>query len=269
MTKRPELSCVLPSAWRFETLPRDILLQLVKLAALPLQPFAQSSVLLLPPYRFLVPSSELEDALLNLDHVFFSRDYERLSGFEPRGVVVDLGAYAGFFSVRAAKRSRQVVSVEANPLMCHYLRVNAKLNGVKNARIICAAVDLERGSRELFVAENMVNSSLIGEYVGEFSSLKRTLRVQAITLNDVLRLAGVEKVDLLKVDVEGLEGRLVDENSEILHPEVVQRVVVEVHPPFCSAKSIAEKLSRRYRVAIVAESELPNQVFVYAWTPSE
>lgn len=241
----------------------------MKLAALPPKVLAQSSVLLLLPYRFLVPSSEVEDALLNLEHVFLARDYERLTGFEPRGVVLDLGAYAGFFSVKSAKRSNQVVSVEANPIMCQYLSINARLNDAKNTRVICAAVDVERGWREFFVAEHMVNSSLLREYVDEFSSLMKTLRVPAITLEDVLRLAGIEKVDLLKVDVEGLEDRLVSENSEIFRPEVARRVVVEVHPPFCSAKTVANELSKRYKVAIVAESELPNQAFVYAWAPSE
>lgn len=243
----------------------NIPLHLVKLAALPSKALTRSAVLLPLPYRFLVPSSEVDDAVRNLEHVFIAKDYEQLSGFEPRGVVVDLGAYAGFYAVKAAKRSRFVVAVEANPLMCHYLHANIGLNNTRNVRVVCAAVDAEKSWRTFFVAEHMVNSSLLGEYVSEFSALKSTLRVPTLTLEDVFQLAGVDKADLLKVDVEGAESRLINENSEILRPGVVDRIVIEVHTPFCSAKTIADKLSKRYRVAIFSETELPNQVFIYAW----
>ncbi len=223
-----------------------------------------STVLVVPPYRFLVPRRELDSAVRNAEHVFFLRDYERVKGFEPEGVVVDIGAYLGFYSVRASRRSEAVVAVEANPLACHYLKVNLRLNSARSVKPLCAAIDQESGARTFYVAERIINSSLLLEYVEDFSKLSAVIRVPAVTLGQLLELVGIEEVDLLKVDVEGAEARVLRGGRELLERGVFKRVVVEVHPPYSTAREVAELLGPRYRSLVLAEGSAPNQVFVYA-----
>ena len=225
---------------------------------------SESTVLMVPPYRFLVPREELDSAVRNAEHVFFLRDYERVRGFEPEGVVVDVGAYLGFYSVRASRRSEAVVAVEANPLACRYLEVNLRLNSARRAKPACVAVDRKGGARTFYVAARIVNSSLLREYVEDFSGLRAAVRVPAVTLEELLELVGVGEVDLLKVDVEGAEARVLEGGRRLFERGVFKRVVVEVHPPYSTAREVAELLGPRYRSLALAESSAPNQVFVYA-----
>ena len=223
-----------------------------------------STALVIPPYRFLVPSWELASAAKNLEHVFFLRDYERVRGFEPEGVVVDLGAYLGFYSVRASRRSEAVVAVEANPLACQYLGANLRLNSARNVKPLCLAVDQRSGAETFYVAEHMVNSSLLREYVEDFSEVRAALRVPVITLEQLLDLVGVEEVDLLKVDVEGAEARVLKGGRRLFERGVFRRVVVEVHPPYSTAREVADLIGPGYRSLVLAEGSAPHQVFVYA-----
>uniref|UniRef100_A0A7C3SLD3 FkbM family methyltransferase n=1 Tax=Thermofilum pendens TaxID=2269 RepID=A0A7C3SLD3_THEPE len=226
--------------------------------------WCSSTVLVLPPYRFLVPSGELESAARNVEHVFFLKDYERLKGFRPEGVVVDVGAYLGFYSIRASRSSEIVVAVEANPLACRYLEVNLKLNSARNVKPLCSALDRVGGIRTFYVANRMINSSFLLDYVEDFSRLKVALRVPALTLKQLLEQLGMGEVDLLKVDVEGAEEEVLEGGRELFEQGVFKRVVVEIHPPYSTAKRVAELLGPRYRLLVLAEDSAPNQAFVYA-----
>ncbi len=55
-------------------------------------------------------------------------------------IFVDVGAYLGFYTVWACRRSRRVLAIEPNPMALAYLKVNAMLNKCSNVTIIPKAV---------------------------------------------------------------------------------------------------------------------------------
>jgi FkbM family methyltransferase len=121
--------------------------------------------------------------------------------------VLDIGAHCGFYSMLASKRvgsSGRVIAFEPSPRERTRLERNLKRNGCTNVRIEPFALSCEVGVRELFLVE--------GSETG-CNSLKppaldqptKSIHVEATTLDHYLRNNGIERVDFVKLDVEGGE----------------------------------------------------------------
>jgi FkbM family methyltransferase len=131
-------------------------------------------------------------------HLFELRTAEILYSLSG-DVFVDVGANVGQYAVPLAKRFRTVVAVEPNPGAIEILQRNLARNKLTNVRIISKAISSTRGYVLLYE----------GEYLSTWGLNQtgaRNVRVESITMDDLLE--EFETVDLLKVDIEGLESRV-------------------------------------------------------------
>lgn len=132
----------------------------------------------------------------------------------PGFTFVDVGANVGgysFWVLSLIGASGRVVTVEPNPDLAHQLRYNVRVNGAEGHMLVVeAAVGAERGGAMLVVdAHNSGRSRLARADPGLPANV--SVPVDVVTLADVVREAGVYRLDCLKVDVEGHE-------SEVLQP---------------------------------------------------
>jgi len=227
---------------------------------------------ILLPYGLVavVPDTQLPEAWANILHVFCYRDYARFEGFTPsRGwVVVDVGAYLGFYTLWAGVHvgdSGLVVAVEPNPAAREILLSNMSLNRGKIGRValdprpVCGSP----GIRRLYVTRYWATSSIVRDYAEHMGDIEDTILAPCTTLDRLLEDHNLEHIDLLKVDVEGAEEEVLA--NPIIRPGKVDKIIVEVHPPWASIEYIAKLLRNRgYRVDVAAPSELKHQAFVYA-----
>ena len=119
---------------------------------------------------------------------------------------VDVGANSGMYSLALARAgaSRRVhgVAIEANPIMFERLMFNLEASGVawtlENDGVLCVpcAVSDHNGTVRFDTS-----SSNLGE--GRIASEGR--EVSARTLLSILDEAGLDRIDMLKIDVEGHE----------------------------------------------------------------
>jgi FkbM family methyltransferase len=114
------------------------------------------------------------------------------------GLVLDIGAHLGYFTLLAARRGADVIAFEPNPATLPYLRDSVSANGLEDhVTIVAKAVAGEAGRRSFFPS--------VG---GDMSSLHRTdaatgdIEVETTTVDAVV--AG-RPVDVVKMDVEGAE----------------------------------------------------------------
>lgn len=139
--------------------------------------------------------------------------------------VVDLGAHIGSFAVRAARLARhgRVFAYEASSKNYAMLGENRQLNGLDNLYIENSAVSDRHGTMNLYSpADNGMMSSLVHES-GSFMET-----VHAITFAEIIKQHALERIDLLKLDVEGSEyDILLNCPDESLTK--VQRIVMEYH----------------------------------------
>ena len=112
--------------------------------------------------------------------------------------VLDLGAHIGTFSLAAAALGCEVISVEASPVNAALLQASVDKNSFTRMRVVNAAVSDHTGTLEFIQA---------GPYglVANPAFSDATVSVPAVTVDDLLAQTGWDRVDLIKMDVEGSE----------------------------------------------------------------
>jgi len=133
------------------------------------------------------------------------------SWFNFRGVFVDVGAYIGSYTLRAAKYCEKVYSFEPNPYSFRLLEMNVRDNNFSNVELYNVALGSDFGEARLKLSFGSSSISDEGEY-----------KVRVIPL-DSLRL---KRVDLMKVDVEGYEVNVLKGAESTL--DVTDEVIIEV-----------------------------------------
>ncbi|MBK1636319.1 FkbM family methyltransferase [Rhodovulum adriaticum] len=139
--------------------------------------------------------------------------------------IVELGAGIGFISTSAIRhhKARKVTCIEANPLLCDYIRRVHRLNGVTDSTVINAIAlpgqpsDLP-ATLPFYVADPFWSSAM--EPPKNLPSER--VDVATVSLDQVLADA---QADALICDIEGGEGTLFDDLD--LGP--VRHVLVELH----------------------------------------
>ncbi len=122
-------------------------------------------------------------------------------------VFFDVGANAGIFAVNAARRvgeSGCVHCFEPGEAELAFLRENVALNQLANVTIYAGAVSDRTGSAEFAAAEDGAMSSLAKTEHPE-QVIAHWCKVPTIALDDYVQQRGVERVDFVKIDVEGAE----------------------------------------------------------------
>jgi FkbM family methyltransferase len=124
---------------------------------------------------------------------------------QPGDVFVDVGANVGYFSLLAAQRvgpAGSVVSVEASPRVAELLRGNVALTGADNVRVLNVAAADRHGTVAVYAGPpgNVGTTSLLSDHGGRYET-----HVPAAPLTTLLEPAELERVRLLKIDVEGAE----------------------------------------------------------------
>jgi FkbM family methyltransferase len=167
-------------------------------------------------------------------------------------IVADIGAYIGLFSLYASKNVSNnglIISFEPNPLAYYWLVNNIKLNRAKNIIASPLALGNTLNEMHLYVAkENIGASSLIIDHITQNPAGRYTIAaefaVPMITFDYFLKnsekLIGrdIKVLDLVKIDVEGYELKVLEGSKNALKQRIVKRFVIEVHKDQVSTKEI-------------------------------
>jgi FkbM family methyltransferase len=129
----------------------------------------------------------------------------------PGQVFVDVGANIGYFTLLGGGLvgpGGTVVAVEAHPRLAELLRRNVIINGYHgHVTTWHRAAWSEATALKLHLRENFASNSSVGsvgpEALARLGDSEEIVEVAALPLDDLL--AGLPRVDVIKVDVEGAE----------------------------------------------------------------
>ena len=177
-------------------------------------------------YRFFCRNREEFERICH--DVFDSHEYV----FDTRRrapMIIDAGAHVGVATHYFKHRfpDARVLALEANPVTFALLRKNISHNGLEDVRAIHAALAPQTGTIPFFTSESDEEPGAWGDsaiqqpwHEGEETTV---VDVPAVTLSSLL----TEPIDLLKLDIEGLETAVLEEAASDLSP--VRRVILEFH----------------------------------------
>lgn len=132
--------------------------------------------------------------------------------------VIEVGAHCGTYGLRIGRRigsQGRVVLVEPNPGLTPDLEWAIKRNDLPQVIVEPSAVGSEDGHAELlFSGAESVTATLRKESVRGDGPTRR-VAVAVVTLGTVIRRAGLGRVDVLKIDAEGLDEEIVRQATEL------------------------------------------------------
>ena len=116
------------------------------------------------------------------------------------GVAIDIGCNIGLYSLplaKAAGPTGTVLAIDANPAMIEQLNFNARASDIENIVTVCIAVGAAETRADLEICKG--DTAIVR--VRESEDGKTQMR----PLLDIVEDAGVQRVDSLKIDIEGHE----------------------------------------------------------------
>lgn len=136
-------------------------------------------------------------------------------------IVVDVGAGSGLetlpFSRRVATAGR-VIAIEAHPLMFRCLEGTRRLNGLANVTAVHAAVA---------AADHDVLISDTPNYQANTTVTERGVPVPGRTLDSILDSLAIDRIDLLKMNIEGAERAALDGMQRTI--QITRHVAIGCH----------------------------------------
>lgn len=152
----------------------------------------------------------------------------------PRGgTFVDVGANWGYFTLAGAHAvgaEGRVLALEPDPRMHDELRANVARNGIRNVTVLPVAAAEGAGEAVLAGYAEADRNRGVSSLVAAPSADAPAFTVRTAALDDLLDGEGIGAVDLVKIDVEGAEERVLRGMARGLAEGRYRRVLLELHP---------------------------------------
>gem|GEM_PF-1382441 len=181
-------------------------------------------------------------------------------------VVLDCGANIGSFGLRLLKErpDARIVSVEAAPDTYAVLKKNCELNAA-DWRAVHAALWKFDG-RLVLHRDGSSERHSVREATDRIVET-----VPARTLESIREELGLDRIDLLKMDIEGAEAVVIPASSEAVD---AGRMIIELHKNHSAPTRCCEILVKMYPHALVETEHLndklhPNIVYYFSREPVE
>ena len=169
-------------------------------------------------------------------------------------VMIDAGANVGFHALRWLKSrpDLRLLAIEASPETAALLRQNVERNGFGSR---CGVMDLALGDRETEVefilsSDDAFSSLISNSRVPE----KSRVRVPMRTLDRVLEEARLEKLDLIKIDVEGAEHMVISGARNVFskfRPQVFMEIYSKNNPSVAPEETVRQMMALGYEARVL------------------
>ena len=144
--------------------------------------------------------------------------------------MIDVGANLGYHTTRAAQlvgSSGRVLAIEPDPYNFALLMRNVRANGLDNVLAVNVALGEQPGRATLFRSPGNLGDHRL---FASGNERREAVEVPVVRLDDLCREHAIERVDLVKMDVQGYEPLVLEGMSRTLadNPDVL--VVTEFWP---------------------------------------
>jgi len=158
------------------------------------------------------------DKKILIELVLDDKYFPKWFSLEKDATVVDVGAHIGIFSVLVG---RKVYSIEPSKENYDLLLEQTKLN---NSNIIPFNIALSDKNEtvKLYNGRHSARCSIIRKETSEWES------VNTLTMKDFFERNKIEKCDLLKMDVEGAEYKILKSTPKEIFKKI-QNIFIEIH----------------------------------------
>jgi FkbM family methyltransferase len=163
---------------------------------------------------------------------------------ESGDVVIDAGANKGDFSLWASRLvgpSGKVFSYEPEPENCKWIRKSISVNDYMNIKLRQVALSDENGKVDLFLGAKSGWHSIIDKDGRPYMTGEK-IQVPSVTLDSEMNGQGINKIKLVKMDVQGAEIKILRGAKEILSKSDDVVLLIDLHPKEIDVLEVGEIL---------------------------
>lgn len=183
------------------------------------------------PYKALTRT-----ALSPTGDILSDRWYQALQGRKLRGkVAFDVGVNYGYTSAWLSRWADRVYAFEPNPNNAAMIREQLRIRQIDNVELIPTAISDHQGEGVLHLKSFDGHHSL-GD-IGA-SSTVGTMPVPVTTLDWFAETRGINRISLLKIDVEGFEPEVLRGARGLLSARAIDLILFEYSPRFYRQRGI-------------------------------
>ncbi len=212
--------------------------------------FHGATLALAPHVRMDLSPTDVGHAVIALAGTFETRLTRRIWRLARRGgLLVDVGANYGYYSLlwAAARPDNRVVALEASPRNIGPLSANIGRNRcAARIAVVPAAAGRESGT----VTLDLGPPDQTGWGGIAAAGAAHTALVPAVRLDDLAATRGIERIDVLKIDVEGADGWVLQGAEDLLRRRRVAQIFFERNDPRMTALGIAFADTERLLAAV-------------------
>lgn len=146
-------------------------------------------------------------------------------------VVFDVGAFHGLTALFFSRTARVVIAFEPNPANCAQAAQNVRVNALANVFLLNVAIGEEGGELQFAYDEKATWAGSadpqIAARTAGVACCPRSITVPVVTLDGLVE-SGLPRPDFIKIDVEGMETKVLrgmDQTLRAFHPDLY----VEIH----------------------------------------
>ena len=185
-----------------------------------------------------------DDPSLNGEHAFLQRALANKEGV----VVFDVGANKGHFCADALGVNPDAVIHAFEPNPPTFSRLESRFAKNSNIRLNNVGAADQDGSLEIYdhvTLDGTEQASFLREaFEDVYRSEHKSVSVPVIRLDDYVSSNEVDRIDLLKIDVEGFELAVLTGAQQTLQSGIVEAVMMEFNVHHVFASSSIWKLSK-------------------------
>jgi FkbM family methyltransferase len=190
---------------------------------------------------FIDPASNFGNAIAS-DGVYEPDMSNALTHLLKEGdVFLDIGANEGCFSIVASKlvgATGRVISIEPQSRLQEVIFRNIAENEAFNITVFQVAISDSVGMAEISLLPDMNTGGS-----GLFQTTRYKTAKQIIpqtTLSQLLGLLKVEKIRLMKIDVEGFEYESILGSRDVFTSNLIENIALELHPAILARRQKSE-----------------------------
>ena len=157
--------------------------------------------------------------------MFNDNIYERYGSPKKGDIVIDVGAYVGMFSIKAAglvDDSGLVLAIEPAPDNLELLSRNLNTFKISNIRVIDKAALDKKEKVKLYLSRSSACHTVAYSH-------KNYIEVEGDTLDNITSELGIYQVNFIKIDVEGRELEVLKGAKRLLESSNIRLAIASYH----------------------------------------
>jgi len=158
-------------------------------------------------------------------------------------IVIDVGANIGYFSLLAAKKigpTGKIIAVEPLEQANNWLKKNFQINNFENCEVLEVAIGDKQGIMKMYKKSKSSEMAIMDPGISK-TNLLVSGEIEIDTLDNIISKKKIDRVNLLKIDVEGFEYEMLLGCKESFKEKKIQNIICEVHGKYLKNRGIDEQ----------------------------